>query len=157
MFQSKRGFTFVELIVSLALLALFASVVIPVSEISSRQRKENELKQSLKDIRQALDAYKAASDQEIISAQFRTVSGYPPNLNVLTGVPGQNNGGLPLRFLRQIPRDPFYDDAKVMSENTWHQRAYLSDPDKPQKGEDIYDVYSASTEIGTNGVMYSQW
>ena len=148
------GFTFVELIVSLALLALLASVVMPVSDLMSRQNKEKELKQALLEVRHAIDAYKIASDRSEVPEQFRTASGYPPNLGVLTGIA---DGKKVIRFIRRIPRDPFANKNILKAEDTWGKRSYVSEIDKPKAGEDVYDIYSLSMQIGSTGVSYNQW
>ena len=155
--KNSWGFTFVELMVSLALLALLASVVIPVSDLMSRQRKERELKQSLIELRQALDAYKVASDNGQIPDKYHTVSGYPPTLSALTGVSPTENPKQIQRFIRRIPRDPFADATIQRAEDTWGKRSFLSEANHPKAGEDIYDIYSLSAQIGSNGEAYSQW
>ncbi|MBJ9901569.1 prepilin-type N-terminal cleavage/methylation domain-containing protein [Acinetobacter bereziniae] len=155
----NHGFTFVELLVCLVLLGILASIVIPVAEISARQSKEKDLKQSLVEIRQAIDAFKMASEQNKIPKPYKTESGYPPDLKVLEGVKTKDGRIIVDRFIRRIPQDPFFKGNKdmVLPEETWGQRTYLSDHDKPLKGDDIYDVYSLSEQKGTNGISYNQW
>ncbi|OCY34596.1 prepilin-type N-terminal cleavage/methylation domain-containing protein [Acinetobacter pittii] len=151
------GFTFIELIVSLALLALLASVVIPISDLASRHSKERELKKALIEIRDAIDEYKVASDKNEIPIKYRTSSGYPPNLSVLEGIPGERGGKKTYRFLRKIPADPFAVDKNIPPEQTWGIREFLSEADNPKKGDDVYDIYSLSTQVGSNGMMYREW
>lgn len=155
--SSPNGFTYIELLVALALLALIASVVIPVSDLTSRQQKERELKQALLEMRQAIDAYKLASDRNEIPEQYKTASGYPPNLTVLTGIPSSFDAEKPLRFLRRIPDNPFVEIKDLKPEDAWAQRSYISEANEPKAGEDVYDVYYASTAVGTNGISYNQW
>lgn len=154
--RDQAGFTFVELIVSLALLALLASVVIPISNLASRYSKEKELKLALTELREAIDEYKKASDKNEIPTKYKTISGYPPNLSVLTGIYA-NDGKKMHRFLRKIPADPFAIDKNILPEQTWGLRAFLSEADKPKRGDDVYDIYSLSTQKGSNGVIYSAW
>lgn len=155
----NAGFTFVEVLVSLVLLALLASVVIPVSDLVSRQAKERELKNSLLEIRKALDAYKEASEKNEIPKAYQTQSGYPPNLKILEGIPLEENkqGTTHRRFIRKIPTDPFTTQKDVLPENSWGKRSYLSEASAPQVGEDVYDIYSLSDQIGTNGIAYREW
>ena len=152
----KYGFTYVELIVSLALLALLASVVIPISDLASRHLKERELKQALIEIRQALDEYKLANDKNEIPFQYRTSSGYPPNLSVLIGIPSDKDRKV-LRFIRKIPADPFSEQKNIPPEQTWGIRAFSSESNNPKSGSDVYDIYSLSTQKGSNGIMYREW
>lgn len=150
-----KGFTFIELLVTLVLIGILASVVLPMASILTRQAQERELKQSLMEIRNAIDAYKVASDRNEIKAEFKTTSGYPQNLKVLLGVPNQY-GNKTIRFLRKIPKDPF-SDTQVDAEKSWILRSYDSEFDKPQEGNDIYDIYSSSNKNGLNGISYRKW
>lgn len=154
--RNHTGFTFIELIVSLALLALLASVVIPISDLASRHSKEKELKKALTEIRSAIDEYKIASDKNEIPMKYKTPSGYPPNLSVLTGI-STEDGTKTHRFLRKIPSDPFTGDKTLPPEQTWGIREFLSEVDNPKKGDDVYDIYSLSTKKGSNGVVYREW
>lgn len=155
----NRGFTFVELLVCLVLLGILASIVIPVTEITSRNSKEKDLKRSLVEIRQAIDAFKTASEQNKIPKSFKTETGYPSNLKVLEGVKTKDGKIVVERFIRNIPRDPFFEGniENFSPEETWGKRAYLSDYDKPKNGDDVYDIYSLSEQKGTNGIPYNQW
>lgn len=155
--KHRRGFTFVELLVAMALLALLASVVLPASDLVSRQYKERELKTALFEIRQALDTYKVASDAGKIPPAYRTLSGYPPNLKILEGLPSQQGRPDQMRFLRRVPRDPFFSDPHTPAVATWGLRAYASEADQPKAGEDVYDVFSTSTQSGLNGIAYREW
>jgi general secretion pathway protein G len=161
-----RGFTLVELVVTLALVGLLASMSLPLYEVVSTRLKESELRQALRAFRSALDAYKAAADSGQI-AKGAGESGYPPSLDVLVqgvqaGVKGATSlsgqaAAQRLVFLRQIPRDPFHADPSVPAALTWRTRAYASPPDSPQPGADVFDVTSTSTRVGLNGVPYSAW
>lgn len=152
----QTGFTFVELIVSLTLLALLASVIIPVSDLASRQSKERELKHALREIRAAIDAYKVSSDKNEIPMAYQTASGYPPKLSVLMGIQ-IGDGKKVHRFLRKIPADPFAEQKNLSPEETWGKRSFLSEANQPKEGDDVYDVYSLSTQKGSNGVIYREW
>lgn len=149
-----RGFTLVEMLVTLALVAIAASVVLPLASMTATRTKETELKRSLRTIRTALDEYKKAADSGIIEKQTGA-SGYPPSLEVLTkGVPraavwGAGTG--PLVFLRRIPRDPFAKDPSVANVQTWEIRPYSSGQ------ADVFDVSSKSSKTAIDGSLYKDW
>src|SRR5258706_11888098 len=107
------GFTLIELLVTLALIGIAAAVVLPFGALTETRAKEAELRVALRTIRQALDRYKAAADAGAIDKPTGS-SGYPLNLDVLvTGVPRSAAMGFnatPMVFLRQVPRDPFFED-----------------------------------------------
>jgi general secretion pathway protein G len=77
-----RGFTLIELVVTLTLVSVLAMVAVPLYEVTVTHAKESELREGLRLIRNALDAYKAAADSGIISKGLAD-SGFPPNLKTL--------------------------------------------------------------------------
>lgn len=155
---ATRGFTLTEMLVTLVLLGLLASVIVPLAQVGIQRNQERELKQALRQVREALDAYKHAVDQGHV-ASSADASGYPPSLDVLvTGVPDMKDPGRrALYFLRRIPRDPFNKDETIPAAATWGKRAYSSPHDRPREGADVYDVYSLSPGTGLNGVPYREW
>jgi general secretion pathway protein G len=158
-FQNYKGFTLIELIMTVAIIGLLATAVLPLAEISVQHSKEQELRLSLRQIREGLDAYKQAVDDGRIN---RTAgkSDYPATLQVLVdGVPDAKNpkSQSKIYFLRQIPRDPMSTDPSQSNADTWGKRCYQSSAEDPQEGEDVFDVYSLSTSTGLNGIPYSKW
>jgi len=153
-----RGFTLVEMLVTLAIIALVASVAAPVLSTVERRRKETELHQDLREIRRAIDAYKQASNERRIDVSPDT-SGYPPSLEALwKGVPDITRPDRRMiYFLRSLPVDPFYPDPKASPEDMWSTRSYESPPDAPAPGLDVFDVHSLSPEVGLDGVPYRKW
>jgi len=152
------GFTFIELLASLAIIATLASVAFPMVELSVKRDKEKELRRALREIRLALDAYKQAGDEGRI-VRSADESGYPPTLAALVeGVEDQKD---PARrrivFLRRVPRDPFSPDNNLPSDRTWAVRSYFSPASNPQPGRDVFDVYSVDPGIGLNKVPYREW
>jgi general secretion pathway protein G len=154
----NRGFTLVELMIVVAIMAVLASSAMPLYELTSQREKEKELRVALRQIREALDAYKRAVGEGRI-ARKADESGYPRKLEDLAiGIPdAKDPEKRKIYFLRRLPRDPMFADPALSAAETWGKRAYESPPDNPQEGNDVFDVYSHSQQIGLNGVAYDKW
>jgi general secretion pathway protein G len=152
------GFTLIELVITVAIIAILALGLVPLTQLASQRAKEQELRAALRDIRTAIDAYKKATDENRVEKKADQ-TGYPPELEVLAaGVKDiKTPDGKMIYFLRRIPRDPFFDDDSVRAEKTWGLRSYESPPDEPREGDDVFDVYSLSERKGLNGIPYKEW
>src|SRR5690606_22864206 len=115
-----RGFTLIEMLATVTIVAVLAAATTPMIEIAARRAKESELRAALRSIRGAIDAYKDAVDQGRV-VRKADASGYPPALEVLvTGVPdARDPEGKRIYFLRRIPRDPFAADPSLEAARTW--------------------------------------
>lgn len=153
-----RGFTLIELVVTVAIVGLLATAVFPLARLTMQRDKEAELRSALREIRTAIDAYKVAADQGRVQKEV-DASGYPPTLQTLVdGVEDANSEKkVMIYFLRRIPRDPMFPDGSAAAADTWGLRNYASPPDAPQPGDDVYDVYSLASGKGINGVPYRDW
>ncbi len=153
----RRGFTLIELVVTLAIVAILASGAIPLTHLAAQRVKEQDLRSSLRQIREALDAYKQAADSGLIEKKADE-SGYPPDLETLvSGVENIKNPEKPMiYFLRRVPRDPFAP-AHLSAAQSWGKRSYQSPPEDPREGEDVFDVYSTAEGTGLNGIPYREW
>ena len=153
----RAGFTLIELVITVAVVGVLALLAAPLLEVTAQRHKETELRQALRQIREAIDAYhQAVQDKKIESPA--DASGYPPDLDSLVkGVPDITKPDRPMiYFLRRLPRDPMNPDSLLSPAETWGKRSYASPPDAPSPGEDVYDVYSLSDAVGLNGVPYRE-
>ena len=153
-----KGFTLIELVITVAIVAILASIALPLNELVAQRAKEQDLRRSLREIREAIDAYKDASDEGRINKRPGD-SGYPKRLQDL--VEGTEDQKSPKKdkiyFLRRIPRDPFATERELAPADTWGKRSYASPANEPRDGDDVFDVFSLSTETGINGRPYKEW
>jgi general secretion pathway protein G len=153
-FNSKRGhteagLTLIELVITVAILAVLASAAVPIARFQVKREKERELRRDLWEMRAAIDKYKDAADKGAFQIKADSL-GYPPDLQTL--VDGVDVQGKKVRFLRKIPVDP-------MTGNTeWGLRSNQDDPTSDSfGGENVFDVHSKSTGTGLDGTKYDTW
>ncbi|QTP14279.1 type II secretion system protein [Serratia symbiotica] len=158
MIKHQRGFTLVEMMVTLTLLACLSAAALPLVEKYGQRQKEEELRVALRQIREALDRYHQASVGGNIE-KLIDASGYPKDLPLLVeGVADKKSPNKSkIYFLRRIPRDPMCDCASTSDAETWRIRSSTAAPNDFSGGKDVYDIASSSTAIGLNGVPYAQW
>jgi general secretion pathway protein G len=156
--QRQRGFTFIELVITAAILGVLAAAAMPMIELSLQRSKEQELRLALRQMREAIDAYKKAVDEGRIARQADE-NGYPRRLEELSaGVEDlKHPGKRKIYFLRRLPADPMFEGRTEIAAETWGKRSYESSPDAPKEGRDVFDVYSLSKRKGLNGIAYDQW
>ena len=156
--RAASAFTLIELVITVAIVALLASVALPVSELAVQRTKEQELRRTLRQMREAIDAYKQASDEGRIRRSIGD-SGYPKKLEELAeGVDDQRSPKKDkIYFLRRVPRDPFNTEPTLSAAATWGKRSYASPPDDPKEGDDVFDVFSLAAGKGINGQPYRDW
>ena len=149
----ERGMTLVELIVAVTILGLLSTLAVPLAAYKVKRDKERDLRYALREIRNAIDRYKDASDQQKIQVKVGT-DGYPADLDVLVeGVTLVGNAtGAKIKFLRRIPIDP------MTGTTDWGKRSSQDDPKSNSwGGQNVFDVYSKSMERARDGTPYSEW
>ncbi len=152
----QGGFTFVELLVVTTILIILASAAMPLAKVTVQRQREAELRRSLREMREAIDKFKAAADAgQIGSLNLRAGSeNYPPDLETLVeGVTVANDAsGRKLKFLRRIPIDP------ITNSTEWGLRSYQDRPDSMSwGGQNVYDVYTKSEGKALDGTKYKDW
>ena len=149
--MKAKGFTLIELMITVAIVALLASIALPLAEVTVQRNKEKDLRVALREVRGAIDAYKRAADEGAIERKAED-SGYPPTLAALVdGVTDKRKtDGTKIYFLRRVPVDPVSGDE-------WGLRSYASPPTEPKPGKDVFDVYSRSADRALNGTAYREW
>lgn len=145
----ERGLTLVELIVTVAILAILATAAAPIARFQVKRQKERILRDELWTMRHSIDLYKDAADRHAFQTKVDSYN-YPPDLQTL--VDGVDVQGKKVKFLRRIPVDP-------MTGNTdWGLRAMQDDPTSDSwGGQNVFDVYSKSDGTGLDGTKYKDW
>ena len=156
--MKNAGFTLIELVVTVMIVSVLAAGAVPIVQLTNQRNQETELKQALRQIREAIDMYKKAADEGKVKKTIDQ-TGYPPSLEVLErGVINQADAkGKVIKFIRKIPRDPMSRDADLKPAETWGRRSYASDFNAPAEGVDVYDVYSRSSKKAIDGTIYNTW
>ncbi len=152
--KGQRGYTFIEIAVVAAIIAILASAVLPLAKVTMQRNREIELRRALREMRTAIDKYKDAVDQNLVANPPTTAEGYPPTLETLVeGVPAANDTtGKKLRYLRKIPFDP------ITRSSEWGLRSTRDLPDAKNWGrQNVYDVYTKSDGTAIDGTKYSDW
>lgn len=157
--HDRLGFTLIEMIITLSLVAVLALSALPLGKMAVKRQNEIELERALRLVREAIDAYKKLADEKKIEVEEDT-EGYPPTLEALVkGVEvqdkdekGKAGAKKTIKFLRRIPKDPMTDSYD------WGLRSYQDDFDSDVWGEEnVYDVYTKSQAKALDGTFYKDW
>jgi general secretion pathway protein G len=150
--RNRRGLTLIEILVTLSVLGVLASVALPLHHLTVKRNKELELRRDLRAMRIAIDQFKLEYDKVKANARdakeiFKSRTsldrtGYPLNLQELVDT----------KVLRRVPRDPMNPQGK------WVTRSYTDNPESSLSDEkDVFDVRSASTAEALDGTTYDTW
>jgi len=154
--KATGGFTFIELLVTTAVLLVLASAALPLARVTMKRQRESELRKALREMRTAIDKFKDMADTQIIAPMEVPFGseGYPKSLQALVdGVARSNDAtGAKIKLLRRIPIDPMTGEAD------WGMRSYQDRPDATAwGGQNVYDVYSKSTGLALDRTKYKDW
>lgn len=162
--MKQDGFTVLELILTMTILLIFTMVAIPVAKNSVKRQREIELRQNLRQLRTAIDRYRQIADTGLINRFDITPSEqcmggtigtgcYPPDLEVLVeGVQLRGATDRKIKLLRRIPVDPMTGEAE------WGLRSFQDDPEtRGWGGQNVFDVYSLSSDTALDGTGYRDW
>ena len=156
--------------VTLAIIFVLASIALPLSKMNVKRGREVELRQQLRTMRQAIDAFHRdwhrvgpqllgdlCKENQLTCKEVSSDFGYPVSLEVLLEVKLSGEkataSGLDVRhYLRRVPVDPMTQTEE------WGLRCYRDDPDSSSWcGDDIFDVYTTSEETALDGTTYRSW
>lgn len=158
--QRSAGLSLIELMVSVMILSVLAAVALPYAEREYMRKKELELRESLRTMRNAIDAFHSDWLKGRIPPGSGTASedGYPVSLEVLVeGVDSGTMEGGRRYYLRRIPRNPFADQ-NLETTSHWQLRSYRDEPDTlAWGGEDVYDVWPATQGTALDGSCRCDW
>jgi general secretion pathway protein G len=154
--KAVGGFTFIELLVTTAVLMVLASAALPLARVTVKRQREAELRRCLREMRTAIDKFKDMADTQIIAPSEVSFGseGYPASLTALVEGVARNNDatGSKIKFLRRIPIDPLTGEAN------WGMRSYQDRPDSTAwGGQNVYDVYSKAEGTALDGTKYKDW
>jgi general secretion pathway protein G len=151
--RNQSGLTLIELIVAFTILLILTSMAVPLARNKVRAERERDLRRAVVEVRHAIDKYKDAADQGLLGPQKIDGYGYPESLDVLVqGVKLAGQVDKKIRFLRRIPKDP------MTNSTDWGKRSMQDDPDSSSwGGQNVFDVFTKSTDKAADGTPYSDW
>lgn len=148
----SKGLTLIEILITIVIIGILASILMPLSMMTVKRTKEVELRRNLRIIRDALDEYKKYATEKKISVEVDS-TGYPKKLEMLVeGVELVGQQGKKKKFLRRILIDP------ITNSTEWGIRCYEDEPDAISWcGKDVFDIFSKSEDIALDGTKYKEW
>lgn len=168
--MKEDGLTLLEILVTMTIVVILASVAMPLSKVSAKRTQEIELRQHLRIIRNAIDTFKLEWNRDgdvligpvcvknkLTCKEVSGPYGYPKSLDTLLGVrlTGEEatiRGTTVRRYLRVLPVDP------LTGKPDWVRRCYKDQPKTSGWcGEDVYDVMTQSEAVALNGTKYQDW
>ena len=151
--KRQRGLTLVELIVAFTIMLILTSMAVPLAHYKVQRDRERDLSRALDQIRTAIDKFKDDMDAGKIGPPKLDSDNYPESLEQLVeGVKATGAVDKKIKYLRRIPKDP------MTNSKDWGLRSTRDDPKAlAWGGQNVFDVYTKSTEKARDGTAYSEW
>ena len=151
--RAQKGLSLVELIVSFTILALLCTMAVPLARYKVKRDRERDLRWALHEMRTAIDKYKDDADSNKLGPTKLDTMGYPESLEQLVeGVKMAGQVDKKIKYLRRIPKDPMTNSFD------WGKRSMQDDPKSTSfGGQNVFDVYTKSRDVGSDGTPYSEW
>jgi len=152
--RNQRGLTLIELIVAFTIMLILSSMAVPLARARVQAERRRGLLSALIEMRHAIDKYKDNCDAGYFGPPKAGSNCYPETLEILVeGVKlAQSPDGKVMKFLRRIPRDPFTGKYE------WGLRSDQDDPTSTGwGGQNVFDVYTKSTDTDADGKAYADW
>jgi len=145
--------TLVELIVAFTILTLLTTMAVPLARYKVQRDKERELVYDLREIRTAIDKFKDDMDAGKIGPAKLDSDNYPESLQQLVdGIKATGSVDKKIKYLRRVPKDPMTNSLE------WGLRSTRDDVDAQSwGGQNVFDIYTKTTDKARDGTAYSQW
>jgi len=143
----------VELIVAFTIMMVLTTMAVPLTRYKVQRDRERDLSRALDTIRIAIDKFKDDMDAGKIGPAKIDSDNYPETLEQLVeGVKATGAVDKKIKYLRRIPKDP------MTNSKDWGMRSTRDDPKAlAWGGQNVFDVYTKSSEKARDGTPYSEW
>lgn len=172
--RRHSGHTLIEMVVTISVMAILASAILPLAAMTSRRAKEIELRRALRELRAGIDMYHEVcmtslaqknpgqATLQVLTIKVEDDPGatcYPKDLELLVEGVETSVARYKLKFLRRIPRDPFNRDDDEHDQFGWVLRATTDDPEREGSWnkQNVFDVRTASEAQALDGSYYKEW
>ena len=168
--MKEAGVTLLELLITITIIMVLASVAMPLAQVSGKRTKELELRNELRTVRAAIDQFNLDWNREgdvlvgplcvknkLACKEVSGVTGYHKSWQALlevklTGEEATVKNIAVKRYLRHLPLDPMTGKAD------WRLRCYADPVDASSWcGDDVYDLASLSPDGALDGTKYREW